>query len=128
MMWSIFPSCGLGSMITGTVCLSILSEDKDWKPSITVKQILMGIQELLAEPNIADPAQQDPFVMYRSESSLHDEIFVIQHQSQDHLANLDSPVNSKQPSSKSMLLSSYRDNRPAYEKRVLQQAQQFAPK
>ncbi len=29
---------------SGTVCLSILSEDKDWKPAITVKQILLGIQ------------------------------------------------------------------------------------
>lgn len=32
---------------SGTVCLSILSEDKDWKAGITVKQILLGIQELL---------------------------------------------------------------------------------
>lgn len=31
---------------SGTVCLSILSEDEDWKPSITIKQILLGIQVL----------------------------------------------------------------------------------
>ncbi len=29
---------------SGTVCLSILNEDEGWRPSITVKQILMGIQ------------------------------------------------------------------------------------
>ncbi len=29
---------------SGTVCLSILNEDEAWKPSITVKQILLGIQ------------------------------------------------------------------------------------
>lgn len=29
---------------SGTVCLSILNEDEDWKPSITIKQILLGIQ------------------------------------------------------------------------------------
>jgi ubiquitin-protein ligase len=32
---------------SGTVCLSILNEEKDWKPSISVPQILLGIQELL---------------------------------------------------------------------------------
>ena len=29
------------------VCLSILNEDKDWKASITIQQILIGIQDLL---------------------------------------------------------------------------------
>jgi hypothetical protein len=38
---------------SGTVCLSILNEEEDWKPHITVKQILLGIQKLLKdEPNI----------------------------------------------------------------------------
>ena len=51
---------------SGTVCLSILSEDKDWKASLTVKQILIGIQDLLTDPNINDPAQEEPFKLYRS--------------------------------------------------------------
>jgi len=51
---------------SGTVCLSILSEDKDWKASITVKQILTGIQELLSDPNNNDPAQEEPFRLFRS--------------------------------------------------------------
>jgi hypothetical protein len=29
---------------SGTVCLSILNEDEGWRPSITVKQILLGIR------------------------------------------------------------------------------------
>jgi ubiquitin-conjugating enzyme E2 I len=29
---------------SGTVCLSILNEDEGWRPSITIKQILTGIQ------------------------------------------------------------------------------------
>ncbi len=33
---NIFPS--------GTVCLSILNEEEDWRPAITLKQILLGIQ------------------------------------------------------------------------------------
>ena len=28
----------------GQVCLSILKDDKGWRPSITIKQILLGIQ------------------------------------------------------------------------------------
>ncbi|KAK7291092.1 hypothetical protein RIF29_05979 [Crotalaria pallida] len=34
---------------SGHVCLSIIGED--WKPAITVKQILVGIQDLLDTPN-----------------------------------------------------------------------------
>jgi len=46
---------------SGTVCLSLLDEDKDWRASITIKQILLGIQNLLNEPNIMDPAQQEAY-------------------------------------------------------------------
>ncbi|KAI9468702.1 putative ubiquitin--protein ligase hus5 [Coemansia mojavensis] len=58
---NVFPS--------GTVCLSILNADKDWKPSITIKQILLGVQSLLAEPNNSDPAQTEAYQMYRSNIS-----------------------------------------------------------
>ena len=49
---------------SGTVCLSILNEEEDWKPSITVKQILIGIQELLDNPNPNSPAQADAYHVY----------------------------------------------------------------
>eukprot|EP00244_Chara_vulgaris_P006374 TRINITY_DN24205_c0_g1_i1.p1 TRINITY_DN24205_c0_g1~~TRINITY_DN24205_c0_g1_i1.p1 ORF type:complete len:159 (-),score=19.32 TRINITY_DN24205_c0_g1_i1:190-666(-) len=49
---------------SGTVCLSILNEDSGWRPAITVKQILVGIQELLDAPNPADPAQTDAYTLY----------------------------------------------------------------
>eukprot|EP00002_Diphylleia_rotans_P016187 TRINITY_DN3147_c0_g1_i1.p1 TRINITY_DN3147_c0_g1~~TRINITY_DN3147_c0_g1_i1.p1 ORF type:complete len:164 (-),score=29.37 TRINITY_DN3147_c0_g1_i1:158-649(-) len=55
---NIFPS--------GTVCLSILNEEKDWKPAITIKQILIGIQDLLNHPNLNDPAQKEPYDLLRS--------------------------------------------------------------
>uniref|UniRef100_A0A2K6U5U4 SUMO-conjugating enzyme UBC9 n=1 Tax=Saimiri boliviensis boliviensis TaxID=39432 RepID=A0A2K6U5U4_SAIBB len=48
----------------GTVCLSILEEDKEWRPAITIKQVLLGIQELLNEPNIQDPAQAEACTIY----------------------------------------------------------------
>uniref|UniRef100_A0A7S3JL16 UBC core domain-containing protein n=1 Tax=Euplotes harpa TaxID=151035 RepID=A0A7S3JL16_9SPIT len=46
---------------SGTVCLSILNEDEDWKPSITIVEILLGIQNLLDNPNPDSPAQTDPY-------------------------------------------------------------------
>ncbi len=82
---NVFPS--------GTICLSILDEDKGWKPAITIKQVsaerlpafaktvmeapelthhhaprtsqlLLGIQALLTEPNISDPAQDEAYKIY----------------------------------------------------------------
>ena len=44
---------------SGTVCLSILNEDEDWKPAITIRQILLGIQDLLDNPNVNSPAQEE---------------------------------------------------------------------
>nr|4L83_A Chain A, Ube2i2 protein [Brugia malayi] len=49
---------------SGTVCLSILDENKDWKPSISVRQLLIGIQDLLTNPNVDDPAQADAYQIY----------------------------------------------------------------
>ena len=46
------------------VCLSILDEEKDWRPAITVKQILLGIQDLLNDPNIKDPAQAEAYTCF----------------------------------------------------------------
>jgi ubiquitin-conjugating enzyme E2 I len=50
----------------GEICLSILDEDKDWKPSMTIKDILIGIQALLDTPNILSPAQQDAAKLFKS--------------------------------------------------------------
>ncbi|KAK7291094.1 hypothetical protein RIF29_05981 [Crotalaria pallida] len=44
---------------SGMICLSILSESEDWQPSITVIQILLGIQNLLDKPNPASPANHE---------------------------------------------------------------------
>ncbi|CDW57905.1 sumo conjugating enzyme ubc; sumo-conjugating en zyme ubc [Trichuris trichiura] len=50
---NVFPS--------GTVCLSILDVQKDWRTSLTIKDILLGIQSLIESPNMMDPAQKEPF-------------------------------------------------------------------
>jgi ubiquitin-conjugating enzyme E2 I len=63
---NIFPS--------GTVCLSILNEDKDWVPTITIKQVLFGIQELLDNPNLSDPAQSEAFNMMKNDKAKYVEV------------------------------------------------------
>ncbi len=52
---------------SGTICLSILSEDKGWKPAITIKQLLLAVQDLLTEPNPLDPAQREAYETYVSD-------------------------------------------------------------
>ncbi|XP_055810968.1 SUMO-conjugating enzyme SCE1-like isoform X2 [Solanum dulcamara] len=42
---------------SGTICLSILNEGIGWSPAILIKQILLGIQDLLDQPNHNYPAQ-----------------------------------------------------------------------
>merc|ERR1712166_256720 len=51
-----------------TVCLNILNDDPStggWRPAITIPQILSGIQTLLSEPNLDDPAQEPAYLMLR---------------------------------------------------------------
>ncbi|KAF2665312.1 ubiquitin-conjugating enzyme [Microthyrium microscopicum] len=52
---------------SGTVCLSILNEEEGWKPAITIKEILLGIQELLNEPNIESPAQAEAYQLFKKD-------------------------------------------------------------
>lgn len=46
---------------SGTICLSILNEGEDWRPGISVKEIALGIQALLDEPNPLSPAQREAY-------------------------------------------------------------------
>ncbi|KAK9441674.1 uncharacterized protein VB005_06316 [Metarhizium brunneum] len=50
---------------SGTVCLLILNEEEAWKAAITVKQILLGIQDLLNDPNPQSPAQAEAYRLFR---------------------------------------------------------------
>ena len=49
---------------SGYICLSILDEDDGWRPAITIKQVLIGIQELLDDPNDKSPAQRDAYELF----------------------------------------------------------------
>lgn len=57
---------------SGNVCLSILNEEEDWKPCITIKQILLGIQDLLDNPNPNSPAQQEPYSMFKNNRAAYE--------------------------------------------------------
>jgi ubiquitin-conjugating enzyme E2 I len=52
---------------SGTVCLSILNEEDGWKPAIQIKQILLGIQDLLNDPNLESPAQAEAYNLLRKD-------------------------------------------------------------
>lgn len=51
---------------SGTICLSILNEEEGWRPAITVKQMLLGIQDLLDDPNPNSPAQSEAYSLFTS--------------------------------------------------------------
>lgn len=49
---------------SGTVCLSILNDEEDWRPAITIKQMLLGIQDMLNNPNPNSPAQREAYDIF----------------------------------------------------------------
>ena len=51
---------------SGTICLSILNEEEGWRPAITLKQVLIGIQDLLDDPNPSSPAQSEAYNLFTS--------------------------------------------------------------
>src|SRR5271154_4485143 len=57
---------------SGTVCLSILNEDEGWKPAITIKQILLGIQDLLNDPNPESPAQAEAYNLFKKDRAAYE--------------------------------------------------------
>lgn len=57
---------------SGTVCLSILNEEEAWKPAITIKEILLGIQSLLDEPNPESPAQADAYNLFKKDRAAYE--------------------------------------------------------
>lgn len=57
---------------SGTVCLSILNEEEGWKPAITMKEILLGIQSLLDEPNPESPAQSEAYNLFKKDRQAYE--------------------------------------------------------
>jgi hypothetical protein len=62
---------------SGTVCLSILSEDKDWRPSLTIKQLLMGryyIRKLADELGHVFHYEYKPYIAIAITIGIYDEL------------------------------------------------------
>lgn len=43
-----------------------------WKPSLTIKHLLIGIQTLLDDPNNLDPAQEEPYKAFKNDRKDYD--------------------------------------------------------
>jgi len=43
-----------------------LNEEEGWRPAITVKQMLLGIQDLLDTPNPNSPAQSEAYNLFQN--------------------------------------------------------------
>jgi len=56
---------------SGTICLSILNEEEDWRPAITIKQMLLGIQDLLDSPNPDSPAQSEAYTLFKRDRAAY---------------------------------------------------------
>mmetsp|Transcript_22329 Transcript_22329/g.50486 ORF Transcript_22329/g.50486 Transcript_22329/m.50486 type:complete len:159 (+) Transcript_22329:94-570(+) len=63
---NVFPS--------GDICLSILKQDKGWSAAVTIKQILVGIQDLLDTPNNSDPAQDKAHKIYKTDRAKYNKL------------------------------------------------------
>jgi ubiquitin-conjugating enzyme E2 I len=61
---NVFPS--------GTVCVSILRDSEGWKPSMSLRQILVGVQEILSNPNPASPAHEVNYRNYMLDRPLYE--------------------------------------------------------
>ncbi|KAK2569182.1 SUMO-conjugating enzyme UBC9-A [Acropora cervicornis] len=53
--------------------LSLIDKSKGWRPQTTTKEVLLGIQLLLTEPNFHDPAQAEAFVVYNQNRMEYEE-------------------------------------------------------
>ncbi|VDO46195.1 unnamed protein product [Haemonchus placei] len=58
---------------SGRICLSILNEELGWKSSISLREILIGIQDFLDDPNPEDPAQDDAYLAYVRNRAAYEE-------------------------------------------------------
>ncbi|KRX77738.1 SUMO-conjugating enzyme UBC9-A [Trichinella sp. T6] len=56
---------------SGTVCISLLQED-GWRSSMQLKDILVSVQTLLAEPNISNPANAEAYKLYKENRAAYD--------------------------------------------------------
>ena len=49
-----------------------MNEEDAWKPAITIKQILLGVQDLLDEPNPDSPAQAEAYNLFKKDRAAYE--------------------------------------------------------
>eukprot|EP00834_Sanchytrium_tribonematis_P008747 NODE_1159_length_1970_cov_0.708177.p3 type:complete len:158 gc:universal NODE_1159_length_1970_cov_0.708177:1280-807(-) len=57
----------------GRVCLSLLKEHGDWKNSISLKAILLNLQDFLKNPNANDPANSEAVKLFKTNKKKYEE-------------------------------------------------------
>eukprot|EP00835_Amoeboradix_gromovi_P002848 NODE_170_length_16226_cov_0.451169.p11 type:complete len:164 gc:universal NODE_170_length_16226_cov_0.451169:13383-13874(+) len=56
---------------SGNICLSLIDDRKDWKSSISMRQLLLSLQSFLSSPNPDDPANPDAIKLFRRDMALY---------------------------------------------------------
>ena len=107
---------------SGTICLSILNEEEGWRPAISVKQILLGIQDLLGKPDTAIICSPfpTPKLQFWHDFSISWWDFHVQLLSKIDDPNPNSPAQSE-------AYNLYMQNKEEYHKRVRAEARKNTP-
>lgn len=59
----------------------MLNPDEDWRPDLTIEQILVAIQDLLHEPDMEHPVQSDAYKLLEASQQEYDKVIRFQAQS-----------------------------------------------
>lgn len=58
---------------SGNICLSLIDDRKDWKPTVSIRQILISLQTFLSSPNPDDPAHPEAIKLFRRNKDLYNQ-------------------------------------------------------
>lgn len=49
-----------------------MNEEEAWRPAITIKEILIGVQDLLDDPNPESPAQAEAYNLFKKDRAAYE--------------------------------------------------------
>ncbi|XP_075118025.1 SUMO-conjugating enzyme UBC9-B-like [Leptodactylus fuscus] len=59
--------------VSGIVCLSLLESRRGWRPTLSLTEILLGLQDLLHHPDIGCPVHAKAYITYIENQPEYDE-------------------------------------------------------